>query len=69
MGEKINACRALVAKLGGKSLHGILTCGRESNITIYLKEIGWKGFDWANLVQGRERWWALVKTEMNYRVP
>jgi hypothetical protein len=33
----------------------------EDNIKMYLKEIEWKGVDWANLVQDREKWWALVK--------
>jgi len=32
---------------------------------------GWDGVDWINLVQDRNRWWALVKKVMNLnlRVP
>jgi hypothetical protein len=34
-----------------------------------LKEIGWGGIDWTDLVQGRDQWRALVNTVMNLRVP
>jgi len=27
------------------------------------------GMDWIDLVQNRDRWWALVNTVMNIRVP
>jgi len=30
---------------------------------------GWGGVDWINLAQDRNRWWALVKMVMNFRVP
>jgi hypothetical protein len=39
------------------------------NIKIYLREIGWDGVEWVDLVQDREQWRALVNTVMNIRVP
>jgi hypothetical protein len=32
-------------------------------------EIEWKGVDWIGLAQGRVRWWDLVDTVPNIRVP
>jgi hypothetical protein len=34
-----------------------------------LREIGWDGRDWFELVQERDQWRALVNTEINIRVP
>jgi len=34
-----------------------------------LKEIRWKGVDWIDLVQYRDKWWAVVNTVMNPQVP
>jgi hypothetical protein len=39
------------------------------NLKIDLREIGWDGMDWIDLVQDREEWRALVDTVMNLRVP
>jgi hypothetical protein len=39
------------------------------NIKINLREIGWDGMDWINLVQDRCKWKALVNEVMNLRVP
>jgi hypothetical protein len=33
-----------------------------------LREVGWWGMDWIDLVQDRDRWQALVNTVMNLRV-
>jgi hypothetical protein len=34
-----------------------------------LREIGWHGMDWIDLVQDKDQWGALVNTVMNLRVP
>jgi hypothetical protein len=34
-----------------------------------LREIGWDGMDWIDLVQNKDQWRALVSTIMNIRVP
>jgi hypothetical protein len=39
------------------------------NIKIDLREIGWDGMDWIDLVQDRDQWGVLVITVMNLRVP
>jgi hypothetical protein len=39
------------------------------NIKMDLREIGWNGMDWIDLAQDRDKWRALVTTEMNLRVP
>ena len=41
--------------------------GWEDNIKMDLREVG--GGDWMELAQDRDRWWALVNTVMNLRVP
>jgi hypothetical protein len=38
-------------------------------IKIYLREIGWDGVDWINMVRDRDQWRALVSTVLNLRVP
>jgi hypothetical protein len=47
MGESINACRILVGPLE--------IPGREDNIKIYLKEIGWECVEWLYLAQDRNK--------------
>jgi hypothetical protein len=34
-----------------------------------VKEVGWKGIDWTDLAQDRDRWWALLKMKIKYWVP
>jgi hypothetical protein len=39
------------------------------NIKMDLREIGWDGVYWIELVQDRDQWRALLNTVMNLRVP
>jgi hypothetical protein len=41
----------------------------EDNIKMDLREIGFGDVDWIHLAHDRDRWWALVNTVMNLRVP
>ena len=41
----------------------------EDNIKMDLQEVGWRGKDWIDLAQDRNRWQALVNTVMNLQVP
>jgi hypothetical protein len=69
MGEKKNTCRIFVGKPEGKRPLGRHRRSWEDNIIMHLREIGWVDMDWINLAQYKERWRALVNTEMNFRVP
>jgi hypothetical protein len=68
MREKRNACRILVAKPEGQRPLG-KPRRRLDNVKMVLREIGWGGMDWIDLVQDRDQWRALVNTMMNLRVP
>jgi hypothetical protein len=39
------------------------------NINMDLREIGWGGIDWIDVVQDRDQTRSLVNTAMNLRVP
>jgi hypothetical protein len=39
------------------------------DIKLNLREIGWSGMDWIDLVHDRDQWRALANTIMNLRVP
>jgi hypothetical protein len=67
-GEKSNACRLLVGKSEGKRPLGQPRCRWVGNIKMGLREMGWNGMDWINVVQDRNQWKALVNTVMNLRV-
>ena len=41
----------------------------EDNIKMDLQDVGWRGMDWIDLAQDRDRWWALVNVVMNLWVP
>jgi hypothetical protein len=40
----------------------------EDNIKMDLREVGWEGMDWIDVVRDKERWPVLVKAVMNLRV-
>jgi hypothetical protein len=57
-----------VGKLEGKRPQGRPRLRSVDNIGMDLREIGWDGMDWMDLVQDRDQWRALVNTAMNLRV-
>jgi hypothetical protein len=59
-----------VGKTEGKKPLGRPRHGWVDDIKMDLiREIGWDGMDWIELVQGRDQWRALVNTVINLRVP
>jgi hypothetical protein len=69
MGENRNAYRLLVRKPEGRRSLGRPRCRSVDNTKMDLGEVKWRGVDWIGLVQDRDKWRALVKAEMNLRVP
>ncbi|KAJ4432124.1 hypothetical protein ANN_20740 [Periplaneta americana] len=69
MGESRNAYRVLVGRPEGKRPLGRPRRTWEDNIKMDLREMGYNGRDWINLVQDRDRWRAYVRAAMNLRVP
>jgi hypothetical protein len=67
-GEKGNAYRILMRKPEGKRMLRRARRRWVDNIKMDLREIEWCGKDRINLVQGRDRWRALVNMVMNLRV-
>jgi len=60
MGERTGAYRILVLKPEGKRQLGKPRHRWENNIRMDLEEIRWKGVDWIDLVQYRDKWWTVV---------
>jgi hypothetical protein len=69
MEERRNAYKILVGKPEGKWPLGIPRHRWVNNIKMDLREIGWDGMDWNDLVHDRDQWRAIVNTVMNLRVP
>jgi hypothetical protein len=68
MRENRNADKILVGKPEGKRPPGRPRRGREDNIKMHLREIGWGSMDWIDLAQDRDQWRALVNVVMYLRV-
>jgi hypothetical protein len=69
--KRRNSYRLLVGKPEGKRPLGRPRCRGVDNITrkMDLREIGWGGMDWDDLIQNRDQWWALVNTVVNLYFP
>ena len=61
--------KVLVGKPEGKRPLGRPRRRWEDNIKMGLQEVGRGCGDWMELAQDRDRWRALVRTVMNFRVP
>jgi hypothetical protein len=59
------ACRVLVGNPEGKRTLRRPTRRWKDNIKIDLQEMRWRGMDWTDLAQDRDRWRALVSAVMN----
>jgi hypothetical protein len=44
-------------------------CKWEDDIKVDVEKIGWKGAEWMNLAEDRDKCRAVVNTAMNVRVP
>jgi len=64
-----NDNRVLVGKPEGKRPLGRPRPRWEDNIKMDLEKVGGSCGDWMELAQDRDRWWALVGTVRNIRVP
>jgi hypothetical protein len=69
MGEDRVVHRVLVGRPKGKMALGRPRRRWEDNIKMDLQEIGGARGDWMELAQDRDRWWVLVGTVRNFRVP
>jgi len=69
MGEGRGVHRVLVGKPEEKRPMGRHRRRWEDNIKMDLQEVGGDCEDWMELAEDRDRWWALVSTVMNLRVP
>jgi hypothetical protein len=67
MREKRNIYWILIGKPEGKRPLGRLRRRWVDNTKINLREIGWGGMNWIDLVQ--DQWRALVNTLMKLRFP
>jgi hypothetical protein len=67
MGERRGAYRALVGKPEGRRPLERPKRRWEDIIKMDLREVGWRHR--LGQSQDRDRWWALVNTVMNLRVP
>ena len=69
MGERRGAYRDLVGKSEGERPLGRPRHRWEDNTKMGLQEVSCSCVDWIEVVQDRDRWWALVNAVMNLRVP
>jgi hypothetical protein len=65
----LNAYILLVGKPEGKRPLGRPRRGWVDNSRMDRGEVGWGDVDWIGLAQDRNKWRALVNSELNLRVP
>jgi hypothetical protein len=68
-GEGRGVHRVLVGRPEGRRPLGRPRHRWEDNIKMDLEEVGGGGGDWMEWAQERDRWWVLVSTVTNFRVP
>ena len=61
--------RVFVGIPQGKKPLGRPKCRWDYNIKLDLKGVGWRGMDWLELAQDKDKWRALVNAVMNLGVP
>ena len=69
VGERKSTHRVLERKHGGKGPLGRSGRRWKDNVKIDLQEMGRESWDWIYLAKDLDRWRAVVKTVMNFRVP
>jgi hypothetical protein len=69
MGEGRSVHRVLVGKPEGTRPMGRPRRRWEDNIKMDLQEVGGSCGEWMELTQYRDRWWTLVSTVRNLRIP
>jgi hypothetical protein len=69
MWERRGAYRVLVEKLKENTPLQKPRRRWEDNIRNDIKDIGWDGFDWADLFQSKGKLWVFLNTVMNFGVP
>ena len=67
-GERRSVYRVLVGRPEGRRSLGRPRRRWKYIIKVDLYEVGW-GMDWIDLAQDRGRWWTLVNTVTNVRLP
>jgi hypothetical protein len=65
MVKKRNTHRILVGKPEGRKLLGRPRRRWVDNIEMELKDIGWSGMNYIDLIQDRDQWRALVNIELS----
>jgi hypothetical protein len=65
MGKKRNVCEILVEKPERERPVGRPRPRWVDNIKMSLREKGWGGMNWINVIQDRDQWRALVNIVMN----
>ena len=60
MGDRSGVYIVLLVNPERKRSLGRPRCRWEDNIKVDLQEVGWRGMDWIDLAQDRDRWWDVV---------